>query len=265
MSITFTRTWVVDGVYTDPTSIILSDTAGEYGVKRNDTDAVIVAANTAMTKVSTGVYSCTFDEPAAQLNYTAQIKIVYLGKTYVFEVDLVGAATPTVTLPTVIGNYHTSIDIARVYGSKNVLMWADLDNDQSLEKVTNQLQTIIDRTESWFNSRFRRSQYTVPFVAPIPLEVTEICSIQSGAKLYEPRSQDDFTTETGQAIKTMVSMKLRRGDQMMKEILCNKVVLDVDIANRVQTDAPSIVRDKPSCGSSIHFSSDRGEITFSDV
>ena len=40
---TITKTFKIDGVKTDMTSVKLSDSAAAYGVKRNDTDAVVVA------------------------------------------------------------------------------------------------------------------------------------------------------------------------------------------------------------------------------
>ena len=40
----------------DPTSIVLSDPTGAYGVKRNDTDAVVVADEAAFTNIGVGIY-----------------------------------------------------------------------------------------------------------------------------------------------------------------------------------------------------------------
>jgi hypothetical protein len=101
MSITFYRTWEVEGVPTDPDAIpTLSNSAATIGIKRNDTGVSVVAAGTALTKVSTGVYSYTFDEPAVGLTYTAYIRIVYLSAVYIFEVTITG--TPATAANTVI-------------------------------------------------------------------------------------------------------------------------------------------------------------------
>lgn len=92
MSITFRRTWYVDGVATAVTSALLSDATGAYGIKRNDTDKVVVADATAMDNPSTGVYEYELDapdldtaSPEAGVTYTAWIEIVYDGTTYRFE------------------------------------------------------------------------------------------------------------------------------------------------------------------------------------
>lgn len=90
---TIRRTWKVEGVLTDVTTAKLSDPTGTYGVKRDDTDAVVVAAGTAMTKVSTGTYEYSFTEPAEGLAYTAYVEFVYGGATYHIEHDLPALGT----------------------------------------------------------------------------------------------------------------------------------------------------------------------------
>lgn len=76
----------VDGVLTDPTSVKLSDPTGTYGVKRSDTDVVVVPDGTDMDKESTGVYTSSFTS-VDEVAYTAYVEIVYSGATYHFEVD----------------------------------------------------------------------------------------------------------------------------------------------------------------------------------
>lgn len=78
----------VDGVLTDATSVVLQDPTGTYGIKRNDTDAAVVAAGTALTKQSTGTYRYTFTEPAEGVAYTAYVMVTYGGLTHYYERDL---------------------------------------------------------------------------------------------------------------------------------------------------------------------------------
>ena len=87
---TVTKTFKIDGVATNMTSVTLSDSTGTFGVKRNDTDAVVVADGTAMSNPSTGTYSYTFDDPAYDLTYTAAFEIVYSGETYWIEDTFTG-------------------------------------------------------------------------------------------------------------------------------------------------------------------------------
>lgn len=91
--ITLTETFKKDGALIEITSSKLSDPTGTYGVKRDDTDAVIVADGTAMTKVGTGVYTYSFDEPEGEtgLTYTYWVEWVYNGRTYRNQHTAIGA------------------------------------------------------------------------------------------------------------------------------------------------------------------------------
>ena len=84
---TISKNWKVEGVLTNVTNAKLSDPTGAYGVKRNDTDAVVVADGTAMTNPSTGVYESSFTDIDG-IAYTAYVEIEYQSATYHFEVDL---------------------------------------------------------------------------------------------------------------------------------------------------------------------------------
>lgn len=92
------KTFKVDGVLTNVTTAKLSDPTGTFGVKRNDTNAVVVADGTNMTLVSTGVYQYEFSDVAG-VAYTAYVEFVYQGSTYHFEVDF--AATTSSTSATI--------------------------------------------------------------------------------------------------------------------------------------------------------------------
>ena len=87
MDRTISQTFKVAGVLTDVTSAKLSDPTGTFGIKRNDTDEVVVADGTDMTRVSTGTYEYVLD---AELNvsYTAYIEFVYLTDTIYIAFDL---------------------------------------------------------------------------------------------------------------------------------------------------------------------------------
>jgi len=86
------KSWRVDDVLTNVTTAKLSDPTGTFGVKRNDTDAVVVADGTNMTNSATGVYEYSFDD-VVDVAYTAYVEIVYLGATYHLEVDIPARST----------------------------------------------------------------------------------------------------------------------------------------------------------------------------
>lgn len=88
-----------NGNYIDPTSVKLSNPSETFGVKRDDTDVVIVADGTSMTKESTGIYKYTFDEPEAAdgLVYTYWVEWIYLGHTDYDERSVAGETDDDIT------------------------------------------------------------------------------------------------------------------------------------------------------------------------
>ena len=65
----------ISGSLTNATSVALSNQAGTIGIKRNDTDAVVIADGTAMTNSSTGLYEYTFTVPTMDIAYTAYFEV----------------------------------------------------------------------------------------------------------------------------------------------------------------------------------------------
>jgi len=92
------KKWFADGVPVNPTSIKLSSPTGTYGVRRTDTLAVVVADNTAMTNVTTGVYQHTFTDPADGLTYEYYIEVVYATETYYLQGTIAGGTDQTENL-----------------------------------------------------------------------------------------------------------------------------------------------------------------------
>ena len=93
------KTWKVGGVLTDVTTAKLSDPTGAYGVKRNDTGAVVVADGTAMTRTALGTYEAAAFTVLAGVSYTAWVEFVYLGSTYYVEEDIPAIAVAAATDP----------------------------------------------------------------------------------------------------------------------------------------------------------------------
>jgi len=99
-SLTIRKTWNVNLLPANPDSVVLRDPSGAYGIRRDDTGAMIVAAGTAMSQVATGIYEYTVAGVDAGTTYTAWIEIVYGSETYRFEVAAVaGVDAATITYP----------------------------------------------------------------------------------------------------------------------------------------------------------------------
>ncbi len=94
MGTTITKKFYGEGaVLIDPASVVLEDFTAEFGVKRLDTDAAVVDAGTAMTKVSTGIYTYTFDDPAPNLTYEYWVKFVVGSDTFYSGAEVDGYDT----------------------------------------------------------------------------------------------------------------------------------------------------------------------------
>lgn len=91
---TIRRTTRIDGVLANVTSVVLCDPDGLYGVRRADTGAVVVAADTPMVPVSDGVYEYEMDDTPG-VPYEAWIKRVYAG--HVKYSELLWTASPLAT------------------------------------------------------------------------------------------------------------------------------------------------------------------------
>jgi hypothetical protein len=90
-TITF-KVWDQDGVLADAESVVLADKSGTYGIKRTATGAVVVAVNTAFTRMETGTYQYTFTPPQTLVSYTGWVKVVYKHRTNYYEIVYVPAA-----------------------------------------------------------------------------------------------------------------------------------------------------------------------------
>ncbi len=182
------KTFKVDGVKANMTSVKLSSYAETYGVKRNDTDAVVVADGTAMTNLSTGVYEYEFTDPANDLTYTYVLEYVYGGETYWIEDTLTGPTSYS-GLATLT---DTKVHLGVTTTDDNALITS------ILERVTAQIQQDLGRdiisttyTKERYNghglTRLRLKQWPIVQVSDIRVGITSVLTVTnvsatSGAK-----------------------------------------------------------------------------------
>ena len=131
------RRFYIDSVLTNMTSVELEDPTDTYGVKRDDTDAVVVASGTAMTLISPGIYEHEFTDPAFNLTYTYYLKVVYSGETYYIENTFDGPSDSTA-----VETSSEAIDyVERMLGAPTVCV----------ELTDNQLQDAVNNALRLFN------------------------------------------------------------------------------------------------------------------
>ncbi len=155
--------FLVGGVLTNATSVVLSDPTATYGVKRLDTDATVVAAGTAMTTDATGVYRYDLpDVDGAKVSWWAEI--VYNGVTYHFERE-----TDTAEGDLADGDY-TNETLMRAYaGKENLDIYGDVEGNEAEDDIRQGIQSGIDMAESFTNRLARVAGHTV---IPLTLAVS---------------------------------------------------------------------------------------------
>ncbi len=87
MQLTLRKTWNVNGVPTNPTSVVLTSLV-------EDDNQAEIASNAPMSPVATGVYQYVNAAVAGGTTYTATITILYNGQTYTESVVCVPEVVP---------------------------------------------------------------------------------------------------------------------------------------------------------------------------
>lgn len=136
-----------------PNTVILTDAGATYGVKRNDTNAVVVAAGTPMVAGVPGVWTYTFTDPLAGLAYTYSIQYTFSDGAVGYISGIKSASVHSVA-PT---------DIQKVFGTVNINTWADKDNTGDpaiISAAIDYAQTLAGR-----RSALRASELRAPLPA----------------------------------------------------------------------------------------------------
>ena len=143
----------IDGTLTNATSVVMSDPTNTYGLKRTDTDAILVANNTALTNVSPGVYQYNLTDPESGLSYDYWIEVVYSGQTYHF--NLQGQGTDVAESVSLHPYSFTSREeIERLYSTLAVNLRIDDLSDADQSNVFNDLVNAASSTVASFTLRY---------------------------------------------------------------------------------------------------------------
>lgn len=98
MAITVQKTYAVGGTLTNVASFTI-------GIVRADTGAVVVAAGTPMTNVSTGTYEYSFTAPATGLTYTYSFVVTpTTGGTLTFTESYADTTGESIPMPELTGD-----------------------------------------------------------------------------------------------------------------------------------------------------------------
>lgn len=123
---TFSFTFKINGALIDADSVVLSDAAATYGVRRLDNLDLVVAAGTPVPRISLGKYSYTFSDPEPNLTYEYNLEVVYDNTTYRFNrTTSNGEVSNLISIPT-YDHYTSQSEVYRLAGEYMVeLMMED--------------------------------------------------------------------------------------------------------------------------------------------
>jgi hypothetical protein len=152
---TIRETILIDNVATNVTSVVFSDPTGTFGLKRTDTDAILIADGVALANTATGIYEHTFTDPGGDIPYTYWIEFVYNGETYRFEKSTISISA----LPTCI--YCTYDEFLRRWGTKNVLVASNKENTSAVVD-TDAVQQSFDYAVSELHRLLRGGIWAIP-------------------------------------------------------------------------------------------------------
>ena len=194
--------WRVDDVLTDVDSAVLSDAGDNFGVRRVDNQAIVVAAGQELDHVSTGVYEYEFEDPSAGLQYEYWVRIVHDGSTHHVQ----GYINSDDQTPVVAGRYASYEGLVAKYGEISVQKWARVNGeDQSAANAA--ITKAIEIADAKVDSNLKGGPYKVPFTAPISPIIRDIANLLAGVHLYEAQGIIDFSPETGQPFHRFTAHK----------------------------------------------------------
>lgn len=182
MSETFlVHRWEVNGTPTNVTSIALSDPTGAFGVRRVDTEEVVVADGTAMTNTETGVYSYSFTDPDDGLEYEYWLEIVYDGQTLRFQYFADGGTTTGTALDTFFVELRRSLGRYLGWGRTEDSDWTARETNDADDFIKEALQKFYfppvlpneRRAHQW---SFLSPTLTITTSAPYSTGTVEIAS-----------------------------------------------------------------------------------------
>ena len=83
--------------------------------------------------------------------------------------------------------YSTRLDTENIYGSDNVRKWADLNNLNDRDEITDRVAWAIQEAYDDLNGRLKNCKYTVPFAEPYDPIIVHLSARQVGVILYDSR------------------------------------------------------------------------------
>jgi len=138
--------------------------------------------------------------------------------------------------------YSAKANVEQLYGPDNVASWADLDNDEDVDKIAARIAAAILYADAEIDDILRGGPYALPLAnseSTTPTSVVGLSATLAGVWLYERRGVEDFDEESGRPYHRLAWAKKDAYDKL-KEILSNKRKID---AVRQTVGLPAVIED----------------------
>ncbi|HEY1101038.1 MAG TPA: DnaT-like ssDNA-binding protein [Myxococcota bacterium] len=126
-------------------TVTLSDEAATYGIRRADTDEVVIAAGTVVPHVGNGVYTYVFSDALAGVAYEARVKIEWPDGSIDYADRPLAAELPTITLPSYLTVEEANELATQLFGLDGWLSLADADRAKILPMASRR----VDASRRW--------------------------------------------------------------------------------------------------------------------
>lgn len=155
-----------NGLLTDLTSIEFEDVTATYGVRRTDTQAVVVAAGQDLIRLAVGTYQYAFTDPAANLTYEYTLKIVTGGTTYYYNrLAAAGTINHIYAIPVPNDHYSSQAEVLRQLGGFAVdLMMEDWESSDTSPVWDDILSEVDETINLYISHKYPSNSFTNAFL-----------------------------------------------------------------------------------------------------
>lgn len=147
-----------------------------------------------------------------------------------------------------LGTYYADrSDIELIFGANNIVLWANLDNDDVVPpalpppSIDARICWALQLAHNQINDRLNGGMYLLPFIAPYPTQVVDACARLAGVFLYEGRGVvDAHVTPADQQPTTKVEYHRKLIEKFFNRILSDRIQLLGQVRSK---NYPNVVKD----------------------
>jgi hypothetical protein len=136
----------INGALVDVDAITFDDQNEDFGVRRLDNLDVVVAAETAIPRLSLGTYEYEFTDPEPGLTYEYTVKVVYNSTTYYFNRRTTSPDVSNVIAIPSTDHYTSQAEVYRMMGEYAVELAMDDYAGEDKGYIWNDLLSWVDET-----------------------------------------------------------------------------------------------------------------------